>query len=149
MNVLTINAAQSNGTISVSGTTDAGMLAVAISVYDKTGTNLIKLETTSVSGGTFSHEIEIIEGEYQICVADYEGGECKTTTVTVAAEEDETVGSPDTGYETIEKVVEEPAVASPSANATSVSMAIAAIALVAFVAAYFWAKVLKTKKTPR
>lgn len=146
MNVLTINAAQSNGTISVSGTTDAGMLAVAISVYDKTGTNLIKLETTSVSGGTFSHEIEIIEGEYQICVADYEGGECKTTTVTVAAEEDETVGSPDTGYETIETVTEEPAVASTSASATVISAFLAAAVMVGIAAGYFWAKALKVRK---
>ena len=47
-NIKTIDASISNGTISVSGTTEDGVLAVAIMVYDSTETNLITMQTTSV-----------------------------------------------------------------------------------------------------
>ena len=123
MNVLTINATQQNGTISVSGTTDSEMYAVAISIYDESGTNLITLETAAANDGAFSHSIEIAEGNYQICVADYNGGECMTTTVLVASEDtnsttssDATVSSPETGYQTVSSNNEQ---VTPDTNATN------------------------------
>lgn len=144
MNVLTINATQQNGIISVSGTTDAEMYAVAISVYDESGANLITLETAATNNGIFSHEIEIVEGNYQICVADYNGGECMTTTVLVASEEEqsavteettETAGTPETGYQTTANSEQQ---VTPDANA-SVSVfgiCLAVIAVAAIVSAF-------------
>lgn len=153
MKILTVNATEQNGVISVKGTTEPGMLAVAISVYDKTGQTRVALRTTSVNDdNTFAYDIEIAEDTYQLCVADYNGGDCATVTVAVATEEEkEAIGSPDTGYEAIEQVAKEPAVVEPSTNAGAsiTAMVITATILVAFVAAYFWAKALKTKKTPR
>lgn len=141
MEVLTLNATQANGKISISGTTEQDMLAVAISVYDQSGTNRVALRSTSVNNGTFSYELEIAEANYQICVADYNGGECKTVTVTVAAEEsseESAAGTPETGYQTITKNNETVA---PATNASASNMvyvflaagliAAAAIALVA------------------
>ena len=123
MNVLTINATQQNGIISVSGTTDAEMYAVAISIYDESGTNLITVETAAANDGVFSHSIAIAEGNYQICVADYSGGECMTTTVLVTSEDtdsttssDATVSSPETGYQTVSSNNEQ---VTPDANAAN------------------------------
>ena len=85
--ITSLTATQKDGVVSVSGTTEDGALAVAISVYDSTGENLISLETTSVSDdNTFSREIELENDNYVVKVADYEGGEYKTVAV-LAAEE--------------------------------------------------------------
>lgn len=118
MNILTLNTSTTNSTISVSGTTEDGMLAVGITVYDKTGTTQITVRTTAVVNNEYEYTVDgLEEGEYQICVADFDGGDCKTATVTLSATEDEdsTAGTPETGYHTIAKV-EEPA---PEANASA------------------------------
>ncbi|MBR5409011.1 hypothetical protein IK112_03720 [Candidatus Saccharibacteria bacterium] len=149
MEVLTLNATQSNGKISISGTTDPDMLAVAITVYDKSGTNRIALRSTSVINGEFSYEIEIAEDDYQICVADYNGGECKTITLTVASTEEDTptAGTPETGFQTITKVQEE---VTPSTNATSSSAIYVYIAVglvAAAIAVLFTRRMLAKRKS--
>ena len=120
MEVLTANASQANGKISITGTTDPAMLAVSFTVYDKTGTTQLVNRSTAVDNGSFSYEIEIEEGEYQICVADFNGGDCKTVTVTTSSEEaggDSSASSPNTGYQTIAK--NETESAEPATNASA------------------------------
>ena len=86
----TLNATQSNGKINVSGTTEDGVLAVAILVYDSTGSNLITMQTTSVeSDNTYSDSITIASGTYVVKVADYDGGEYITKKVTEETKKDE------------------------------------------------------------
>ena len=123
MKVLTLNATEENGIISVNGTTEAGALAVAISIYDEAGTTRLKVETTAVIDGKYSHDIAIEEGTYKICVADYDGGECQTTTVAVAEDEESTAGTPETGYHTIEKVEESAITTASSSPAIYISLA--------------------------
>ncbi len=65
---------QSNGTLTVSGEVEEGMLAVAVQVLDSNG-NLITLRTGAVdSDNKYKVEIAIAEGDYTIKVADYDGG---------------------------------------------------------------------------
>lgn len=79
----TLNVTESNGKINVSGTTEDGVLAVAIMVYDSTESNLITMQTTSVgSDNNYSDTITIASGTYVIKVADYDGGEYITKKVT-------------------------------------------------------------------
>ena len=153
MNVLTINATQQNGIISVSGTTDTEMYAVAISVYDESGANLITLETAATNNGIFSHEIEIAEGNYQICAADYNGGECMTTTVTIVSEEedtdttsDATAGTPETGYQTIASSNEQ---ATPDTNAANNSVLAVCLAAAVVVAVAVSAVAIKRRLAHR
>lgn len=140
MKVLTLNATEQNGTISVSGTTEAECLAVAISIYDESGATRLKLETAAVIDGEYSHEIAIAEGNYKICVADYDGGECQTAVVTATAEEESSTGAPETGYHTIEKVEESAVTAASSSPAIYISLAAGVIisAILVFSARRAW-----------
>lgn len=80
--IKTINASEANGKISVSGTAEAGTLAVAVMVYDENGSELLAMETASVSDESLYYaEVELPEGTYQVKVADYDGGDYKTATV--------------------------------------------------------------------
>ena len=135
MKVLTLNATQQNGTISVSGTTEADGLAVAISIYDETGSNRITVETSAVIDGKYSHDITIAEGNYKICVADYDGGECMTAVVTAATEEEgeSTAGTPETGYQTIAKTEETAVTTASSSPAVYISLAVGIIVAAVFV----------------
>jgi len=141
MKVLTLNATEQNGTISVSGTTEAECLAVAISIYDESGATRLKLETAAVIDGEYSHEIAIAEGNYKICVADYDGVECQTAVVTAVAEDEESsTGAPETGYHTIEKVDESAVTAASSSPAIYISLAAGVIisAILVFSARRAW-----------
>ena len=129
MKVLTLNTTTTSNSVSVSGTTEEGMLAIAISIFDKAGENRLVLRTAPVIDGEYSYTVDGLElGEYQICVADYDMGECLTETITIAEEvtptpeesEDSTAGTPETGYQTIAKT-EAPA---PEANGSSSSPAL-------------------------
>lgn len=85
-NIVTVSATGNSTSATVSGTAENGVTAVAIMVYDSTGTNLIIMESVSVSDNhTFSDTINLASGSYLIKVADYEGGTFSETTVTVAA----------------------------------------------------------------
>lgn len=103
--VLTMDASESGGKISVSGTVEDGMLAVAISVYDETGANLLKVETTNVeSGNTFSYDITIPNGTYVVKAADYDEGPFLSKTVTVTnSTSDDTTSADSSSSEDAEK----------------------------------------------
>lgn len=81
--ITTFEATQNNGEISVSGTTEAGALAVAIAIYNEDGTELITMQTTEVnSSNEFSATIALESGNYLIKVADYEGGTFSEKSIT-------------------------------------------------------------------
>ena len=102
--ILSLNASQSGGTISVDGTAEVNMLAASISIYDSAGTNLLALETAQVDNGAFSHSLAIEEGNYKVCAANYDPGEqfCVDLVTETATSDDTaaatTAGSPETGY---------------------------------------------------
>lgn len=73
--VNSVKATESEGKITVSGTVDSSVLAVAIVVYS--GSDLEYMQTANVnSDGTFSVELEKVfdTGTYDVNVADYNGG---------------------------------------------------------------------------
>ena len=77
--VLTI---ENEGKISVSGSVDSSVYAVAILVYS--GDNLEYMETANVNAdGTYNTELEkkFDYGTYEVRVADYNGGEYKTASI--------------------------------------------------------------------
>lgn len=85
-NIVTVSATGNSTSATVSGTAENGVTAVAIMVYDSTGTNLVIMESVSVSDNhTFNDTINLASGSYLIKVADYEGGTYSETNVTVAA----------------------------------------------------------------
>lgn len=83
LNVKTLDASITNKEINVSGTTDNGVLAVAIMIYDETG-NLVTMQTTSVdSSSKYSDKITVPSDEtYIVKVANYDGGNYISKTVT-------------------------------------------------------------------
>ncbi|MBR3365993.1 hypothetical protein IKG48_02650 [Candidatus Saccharibacteria bacterium] len=84
--IKTISATYESGKIAVSGTAEAGTLAVAIMIYDEKGADLISMQTASVSNeNLYYSEIELAEGNYVVKVADYDGGNYKTATVSAKA----------------------------------------------------------------
>ena len=84
--ILSLNANQSGGTISVDGTAETHMIAAAISVWDSTGAEQLAVETTQVDNGAFSHSITIAEGNYKVCAANYENGQQFCVDVTTTEE---------------------------------------------------------------
>jgi len=83
------------GGLSVSGKTEAGMLAAAVAVYDESGKDLVTMVTTDVaSDNTFITTVDVPTGTYVVKVADYEGGDFVTATVTVT-DADETIANTD------------------------------------------------------
>lgn len=83
LDVQTINASITDNKISVDGTADNGVLAVAIMVYEEDGTTLVKMETTSVdSNDKYSDTIVVTAGKkYIVKAANYNGGTYVTTEV--------------------------------------------------------------------
>ena len=83
--IKTVSANYEGGKIAVSGTAETGTLAVAVMVYDEKGAELLAMQTASVSDESLYYsEIELAEGNYIVKVADYDGGNFKTATVTAA-----------------------------------------------------------------
>lgn len=81
-----VNANVSSNKITVSGTTEEGIVACVILVYDQLGTTLQTMETCAVAGdNTYSYTLtqEFAAGSYLIKAADYEGGEYASTTVVI------------------------------------------------------------------
>ncbi|MBR3177551.1 hypothetical protein IKF27_01955 [Candidatus Saccharibacteria bacterium] len=98
--IKTINASEEGGKVSVSGTAEAGTLAVAVMVYDESGKELIAFETAAVSDENIYYaEISVAEGKYLVKVADYDGGDFKTATVSPAEQENVPTipGAPNSG----------------------------------------------------
>lgn len=82
--ISSMSAVGGSGKVTVSGTAGSGVVAVAIMVYDETGTTLKAMETTGVDDSSkYATEISVDAGTYLIKVADYEGGDYQTATVTV------------------------------------------------------------------
>lgn len=83
LDVKTINASITNNKISVDGTVNNGVLAVAIMVYEEDGTTLVKMETTSVdSNDKYSDIIDVTAGKkYIVKAANYDGGTYVTAEV--------------------------------------------------------------------
>lgn len=95
--VNSINATENEGKITVSGTVESSVYAVAVVVYSDD--TLDYMETTNVNAdGTYSVELEkeFDNGIYEVRVADYNGGEYKKASVEVKKEESTTDNTEDT-----------------------------------------------------
>ena len=75
MDVKIINASINDNKISVDGTVNNGVLAVAILVYEEDGTTLVTMATTSVdSNDKYSDTIDVTPGKkYIVKAANYDG----------------------------------------------------------------------------
>ena len=91
--IVTLDASQENGVITVTGTAEAGTLAVAIAVYNENGTELITMKTAAVNdSNNFSDTINLEAGNYLIKVADYEGGDFAQKSISLTPNVDNNVG---------------------------------------------------------
>lgn len=83
-----------SGVITVKGTADSSVIAVAVLVYDSTGTNLITMQTAQTNDDdTFDATISLDAATYVVKVANYTGGSYVEKTVTPS---DETLKVPNT-----------------------------------------------------
>ena len=82
--IASIDASVKDGTVTVSGTADSGVLSVAIFVYDEAGENMLQMKSVAVaSDQKYSEDFKLSDGKYLVKAADYEGGKFAETTVTV------------------------------------------------------------------
>lgn len=82
--IASIDAGVKDGTVTVSGTADSGVLSVAIFVYDEAGENMLQMKSVAVSSDQkYSEDFKLSDGKYLVKAADYEGGKFAETTVTV------------------------------------------------------------------
>lgn len=82
--IASIDASVNDGTVTVSGTADSGVLSVAIFVYDESGENMLQMKSVAVaSDQKYSEDFKLSDGKYLVKAADYEGGKFAETTVTV------------------------------------------------------------------
>lgn len=82
--IASIDASVKDGTVTVSGTADSGVLSVAIFVYDEAGENMLQMKSVAVaSDQKYSEDFRLSDGKYLVKAADYEGGKFAETTVTV------------------------------------------------------------------
>lgn len=90
-NITSAEVNEAVGKINVEGKAGTGVLAVAITVFDESETNVVAMKTTSVDDSSnFSDSISVAAGKYVVKVADYNGGEFVTKTVTVTVGSDTT-----------------------------------------------------------
>ena len=82
-NVLTVDASESEtGVITVKGTTEEAVMAVAINIYEKDGTTFITQRSVQVNDDNKFDFTETFEAKkYVIKVADYTGGNIISKTV--------------------------------------------------------------------
>lgn len=82
--IASIDAGVKDGTVTVSGTADSGVLSVVIFVYDEAGENMLQMKSVAVaSDQKYSEDFKLSDGKYLVKAADYEGGKFAETTVTV------------------------------------------------------------------
>ncbi len=95
--IASIDASVKDGTVTVSGTADSGVLSVAIFVYDEAGENMLQMKSIAVaSDQKYSEDFKLSDGKYLVKAADYEGGKFAETTVTVGeSKEDDKNKDPD------------------------------------------------------
>lgn len=88
--IASIDASVKDGTVTVSGTADSGVLSVAIFVYDEAGENMLQMKSVAVaSDQKYSEDFKLSDGKYLVKAADYEGGKFAETTVTVGESKDD------------------------------------------------------------
>lgn len=88
--IASIDASVKDGTVTVSGTADSGVLSVAIFVYDEAGENMLQMKSVAVaSDQKYSEVFKLSDGKYLVKAADYEGGKFAETTVTVGESKDD------------------------------------------------------------
>ena len=82
--VISLNVSARNNLLFVNGETEEGMLAVAVAVYDKSGKNLVTMQTAAVDDDNYYEcSIELEDGHYLVKVADYQGGNYLTKSITI------------------------------------------------------------------
>lgn len=82
--IASIDASVKDGTVTVSGTADSGVLSVVIFVYDEAGENMLQMKSVAVaSDQKYSEDFKLSDGKYLVKAADYDGGKFAETTVTV------------------------------------------------------------------
>lgn len=81
--VKTLDVTESSNKITISGTTESDVLAVAVFVYS--GTELVNMETCSNNSDNYSCELNktFTEGSYVVKVADYNGGDYISKDITI------------------------------------------------------------------
>ena len=88
--IASIDAGVKDGTVTVSGTADSGVLSVAIFVYDEAGENMLQMKSVAVaSDQKYSEDFKLSDGKYLVKAADYDGGKFAETTVTVGESKEE------------------------------------------------------------
>lgn len=88
--IASIDTSVKDGTVTVSGTADSGVLSVAIFVYDEAGENMLQMKSVAVaSDQKYSEDFKLSDGKYLVKAADYEGGKFAETTVTVGESKDD------------------------------------------------------------
>ena len=82
--IASIDAGVKDGTVTVSGTADSGVLSVAIFVYDETGENMLQMKSVAVdSDQKYSEDFKLSDGKYLVKAADYDGGKFAETLSTL------------------------------------------------------------------
>ena len=81
--ITSLTASASADSVTVEGKTEAGVYAVAITVYEKESKELVKYFTAQVDSATFSETFQLAYGSYEIRVADYDGGSFSSSLVTL------------------------------------------------------------------
>lgn len=81
--ISTLEVKNSGQKITVSGTTESGVLAIAVLVYS--GEELVTMETCSSNNDAYSCELEnaFKSGTYTVKVADYDGGAYITKSIKI------------------------------------------------------------------
>lgn len=100
-NISTLDVTSKDNKISVSGTTENGVLAIAVLVY--LNDDLIHMETCSNNNNKYSCELtkSFEKGEYIIKVADYEGGDYISKNININITEN----NPQTGDNIINSII--------------------------------------------
>ena len=82
-NITTMSASEStSGEITISGTVEDSVIAVATLIYDSKGENLITMQTVQVNDdNTYNATFTLDAETYVVKVADYSGGNYKTATI--------------------------------------------------------------------
>lgn len=102
-NVLTLTVSKANGTISYSGTTDNGVIAVSCGLYDSNN-NEIDFKSSSVSNNTFNDTFTETTGAYLVKCANYNGGDYITKNLPLVTNDINTNTDPSINSEQINKV---------------------------------------------
>lgn len=107
--ISTLNIVNNGNKLTVSGTAEDGVHAVAVLVYS--GDNLAHMETCPATNSAYSCMLDktFEDGDYVVKVADYDGGDYKVKNITLSSAEvpeEEAPKAPDTGHETFKQVTE-------------------------------------------